>query len=217
MSVPDAVVARRHPVPTVRPAVPADHPAIREVVVAAYGPYAGALPPEVFPRYLADLLDLDRHARHGRLLVAEVAGRIRGSAAFYPDSSVQGFGWPPGWAGGRGLAVHPAARGRGVADALLAACERLAHGLGAPAFAFHTGSFMTGAIGLYERLGYRRAPEFDVDMNAHYGMVDGPPTRAIAYVRRLLATAETAPDDPTLAVPPPGRDQRRGTSTEEAA
>src|SRR6266508_2727822 len=159
MSIPDAVVARRHPVPTVRPAVPVDHPAIREVVVAAYGQYAGALPPEVFPRYLADLLDLDRHARH----------------------------------------------------------ERLAHGLGAPAFAFHTGSFMTGAIGLYERLGYRRAPEFDVDMNAYYGMADGPPTRAIAYVRRLLATAETAPDDPTLAVPPPGRDQRRGTSTEEAA
>ena len=115
------------------------------------------------------MLDLDQHARHGRLLVVEVDGRIRGFGAFYPDASVQGFGWPPGWASGRALAVDPAARGRGVARALLAAVERLAREAGAPVYAFHTASFMTDAIALYERLGYRRAPEFDFDMAARYG------------------------------------------------
>ena len=42
---------------TVRSAVPADHHAIREVVVAAYRQYARELTPEAYTRYLADLLD----------------------------------------------------------------------------------------------------------------------------------------------------------------
>ncbi len=81
----------------IRPATIRDHPAIHAVVSAAYQQYQGILGPRLFSRYLADLLDVDRHSRHGRLLVAEVAGRVRGSGAFYPDSSVQGLGWPPGW------------------------------------------------------------------------------------------------------------------------
>jgi len=180
------------PLLTVRSARPADHPAIRETVTAAYAQYARELGPELFVRYLADLLDLDRHARHGHLLVAEVAGRIRGSGAFYADSSVQGFGWPAGWAGGRGLAVHPAARGRGVAGALLSACERLAGEHGAPVFAFHTGSFMSGAILLYEQLGYHRAPQFDTDLSAHYGVAGAPPATAVAYVRYLSPATAAA-------------------------
>jgi hypothetical protein len=72
---------------TVRSAVPADHHAIREVVVAAYRQYARELTPEAYTRYLADLLDLDRHAQHGHLFVADVGGRVLGSGAYYPDSS----------------------------------------------------------------------------------------------------------------------------------
>jgi GNAT superfamily N-acetyltransferase len=120
------------------------------------------------------------------LLVAETGGRVAGSAAFYPDASVQGVGFPAGWAGGRGLAVHPSARGSGVGRTLLAACERLARQAGAPVFAFHTATFMTGAISLYERLGYLRAPELDFDMAAHYGRRSGSaPIMSIAYVRHL--------------------------------
>ena len=29
---------------------------------------------------------------------------------------------------------------------------------------------MTTAVALYERLGYCRAPRFDIDVNAHYGV-----------------------------------------------
>jgi GNAT superfamily N-acetyltransferase len=189
MSVPDtAVSTRRKTVPYVRNAVPADHPAIREVVIAAYSQYAGLIAPDIFSRYLAGLLDLETHASHGRLLVAEAAERVCGFAAFYPDALVQGFGWPPGWAGGRGLAVDPAVRGHGVARALLATFERLAHDCGAPVFAFHTASFMTSAIALYERLGYRRAPEFDFDMAARFGRSGAAPITAIAYLRHLTRT-----------------------------
>jgi GNAT superfamily N-acetyltransferase len=185
MSANAVVPPKRGTAVAVRNAGPADQATIRDVVAAAYGQYAHELGPEVFARYLADLLDLDRHARDGQLLVAEVDGQVRGSAAFYPDSSVQGLGWPCGWAGGRALAVHPSARGQGVAGALLVASERLARSHGAPVFAFHTGSFMAGAIALYERYGYQRAPELDLDLSVHYGGIGAAPAVALAYLKHL--------------------------------
>jgi GNAT superfamily N-acetyltransferase len=200
MSVSDTAVApaavARHSEPLVRDAVPADYPAIRRVIIAAYRQYDSLIARDIFTPYLADLLDLDTHAGHGHLLVAETDGQVSGFGAFYPDASAQGLGWPPGWAGGRALAVHPAARGHGVARALLAACERLARESGAPVFAFHTASFMTGAIALYERLGYRRAPEFDFDMAARYSRFGAAPITAIAYLRYLAPARACVPASP---------------------
>ena len=182
MSVSDTALAARHTVaPFVRAAVPADHPAIREVVIAAYRQYADLIPPDVFTAYLADLLDLDTHARHGRLFVVEAGERVCAFAAFYPDGLTQGF--PPGWVSGRALAVHPDARGNGAARALLATGEHLALQAGAPVFAFHTHSYMTGARGLYERVGYRRAPDFDFDLAARFGGPGATPIMALAYLR----------------------------------
>jgi GNAT superfamily N-acetyltransferase len=131
-----------------------------------------------------DVLDLEKHANNGRWLVVEADGQILGSGAFYPDAALQGAGLPAGWASGRALAVHPAARGRGVARAMIAAVECLAADGGAPVFAFHTASFMTSAIALYERLGYQRAPEFDYSWVAAYGPA-GAPITSIAYCRCL--------------------------------
>jgi GNAT superfamily N-acetyltransferase len=186
MSVPDTAVApRRKNALLVRSAVPADHAAIRAVVIAAYGQYADVLPPDIFSAYLADLLDLEMHASHGPLFVAEADGRVCGYAAFYPDASVQGVGWPTGWASGRALAVDPAARGHGVARALMATGERLTQDGGSPVLAFHTHSYMTTAIALYERSGYRRAPEFDFDVAARFGRPGAAQITALAYLRCL--------------------------------
>jgi ribosomal protein S18 acetylase RimI-like enzyme len=169
----------------VRPAVAADHPRIAAIMLGAYGQYAGTLPPETFVSYLSDLVDLDHHAARGRLVVAELAGRVVGAVAYYPDISVQGVGWPEGWAGGRALAVDPAARGYGVARALVATCLRLAAESGAPVFAFHTAVFMTRAVALYEGLGFERAPEYDLDLGRYYGASEGSPQPVIAYRRDL--------------------------------
>ena len=189
MSVPDTVAATRpDDCLLVRDAVPADYPAIRDVVLAAYGQYAHLIAQDVFEPYLADLLDLEKHARNGQWFVVEADGQVLGSGAFYPDAAAQGVGLP-GRASGRGLAVHPAVRGRGVARALIAACECLAEDSGAPVFAFHTASFMTSAIALYEGLGYRRAPEFDFDMAARFGGPATAPITSIAYYRRLNLTS----------------------------
>jgi DNA-binding CsgD family transcriptional regulator/GNAT superfamily N-acetyltransferase len=171
--------------PVVRDAVPAHYPAIRGVVIAAYRQYTPQIAREVFLPYLADLLDLEKHARLGRLLVVEADGHLCTYLALYPDASLQSFAWPPGWAGGRALAVHPAARGLGAARAVLVTLERLAREAGAPVFAFHTASFITGAITLYERLGYRRAPEFDFNLAARYGRSGVAPIMSFAYLRHL--------------------------------
>jgi GNAT superfamily N-acetyltransferase len=105
--------------------------------------------------------------------VAEAGDGLLGFAAFYPDASVQDSGFPSGWAAVRVLAVHPGADGAGVARALLGACERLAAQAGVPVLAIRTASFMTDTIAGYERLGYRRAPEFDATA----------PVRSAAHLR----------------------------------
>jgi hypothetical protein len=48
---------------------------------------------------------------------------------------------------------------------------------------------MTKAVALYDRLGYRRAPEFDFDLNAQYGGADGRPVTVLAYRRGLFRAA----------------------------
>jgi GNAT superfamily N-acetyltransferase len=73
----------------------------------------------------------------------------------------------------RVLAVHPGADGTAVARALLGACERLAAQAGVPVLAIRSAGFMTDAIAGYERLGYRRAPEFDATA----------PVRSVAHLR----------------------------------
>jgi GNAT superfamily N-acetyltransferase len=174
MSESETVAAtRREGSLLIRSAEPADHEAIRGVVLGAHAQHAGQLAPEVFSRYLADQLDLGTHASYGRLLVAEAAGGVLGFAAFYPDASVQDSGFPSGWAAVWVLAVYPGAGGSGVARALLGACERLAAQAGAPVLAIRTAGFMTDAVAGYERLGYRRAPEFDATA----------PVRSVAHLR----------------------------------
>jgi len=175
MSAADTTTATgQNAVLVVRDAVPADYPAIRDIVLVAYRQYAELIAPEIFSAYLADLLDLETHARHGRLFVVEADQWVCAFGAWYPDASVQGVGLPPGW------------------RALLAAGERLAREAGAPVLAFHTVSFMTGAISLYERLGYRRAPEFDFDWAARHGGSGAAPITAVAFLRHLAPMRASA-------------------------
>jgi ribosomal protein S18 acetylase RimI-like enzyme len=186
MSATSTATATRRDAPLlVRGAVPADYPAIGEVVAAACARYADLMPLGIFSAYLADLLDLQTHARHGRLLIAEADEQVRGFGVCYPVAPVRGFGLPHDWASVRALAVHPAGRGHGIARAMLAACEYHARQAGAPVLVFHMASVMTDAIALCERLGYTRAPEFDFDTAARFGQPGAVPITSIAYLRHL--------------------------------
>lgn len=52
---------------------------------------------------------------------------------------------------------------------------------------------MTTAMALYERLGYRRAHQFDRDLNGHYGVTGAQPRTALAYLKPLLPAVPARP------------------------
>jgi GNAT superfamily N-acetyltransferase len=158
---------------TVREAVPGEHAEIRELLTTAYAQYAAAVGVRaLFDHYLAGVTDLAGDDDHsdGRmtLLVVESAGRIAGTARLYAPGAVPYL--PPDWAWVRAVGVRPQLRGAGIARELMADCHRRAAEDGAAATSLHTMDFMPDAIRLYERLGYRRAPEQDIDIAEYYGV-----------------------------------------------
>jgi predicted N-acetyltransferase YhbS len=183
-----------------------DLPAVRRVLLGAYQEYAEALPPAVFGRYLTDILDVQGRTGAGRLLVATDGGRVVGTVTFYADAGQEGFGWPAGWAGLRALGVEPAARGQGIGQALVRACLERARAGGAPVLCLHTAEFMTAAVAMYERLGFRRAPAFDFEATRHLGLGGVRPVPILAY--RLDLPRPRQPTIDVGAVREPGH---RGT------
>jgi ribosomal protein S18 acetylase RimI-like enzyme len=117
--------------------------------------------------YLAELRDVARRAREAVVLVAvdgardEAGGPVVGSVTYVPGPGPWAEFEGDDEAGIRILAVHPAAQGRGVGTALVEACIALARLEGRRRLSLHTVSTMAPAMRLYERLGFRRAPERD--------------------------------------------------------
>ncbi|WP_432477414.1 GNAT family N-acetyltransferase [Nocardioides sp. GXQ0305] len=62
--------------------------------------------------------------------------------------------------------VAPAARGQGVAAALLAHLEDLIRAAGRTESLLDTNSTLTAAVGLYESRGYRRVPDYNGNTDA---------------------------------------------------
>jgi len=142
-----------------------DRGAIEAVTLAAYEQYA-ALMPSHWEGYRQNILATLTAARSDAQIVAEEDGRLVGSVLLYPAGSVMAR---PG--GGsitlaepevRLLAVAPAARGRDVGATLMYECIRRARESGAAALTLHTTDIMQAAMRLYERLGFGRTPELDI-------------------------------------------------------
>ncbi len=91
-------------------------------------------------------------AARGAFLIAREAGVALGCGAYREIE--------PGVAEVKRMYVSPAARGRGVGTALLAALESRARLHGATRFVLETGQRQREAVALYERAGYRRVAAF---------------------------------------------------------
>ncbi|MPZ28353.1 MAG: GNAT family N-acetyltransferase [Micromonosporaceae bacterium] len=188
---------------TVRPATPADYPAIALLTVSAYRADWQVTPGHPYERPLADVAG---RAGAGELLVAVASersseasdaagftdpttGKVVGSVLFVLPGSRYAELAGPGEAEFRMLAVDPAAQGRGVGEALARACLDRAGRLGCRAVRICTRDFARTAHRLYERLGFVRTPERD-----------WTPRRGVdLYALRLdlPATPDAEPSNPT--------------------
>jgi ribosomal protein S18 acetylase RimI-like enzyme len=140
----------------IRTAAPAELPVVADLCVAAYAPVLAA------DHYVAVLRDVGRRAAEAELLVAaEPGGGVLGTVTFVPD------GGPLGEIAGahetefRMLAVDPAAQGRGVGTALIRRLLDDSRRLGKQGIVCSSQHEMRAAHRVYERLGFRRAPERD--------------------------------------------------------
>lgn len=148
---------------TVREARPDELDAAGRLVADAYSA-AGVIGSDDF-WYLELIRDARGRSEHCPILVAvEGGGALLGCVTYVPgvgnriaELEVEGE------AGFRMLGVAPAAQRRGVGEALVRACIARAREAGRRGLAISTGGDMLSAHRLYERLGFRRAPDRDFD------------------------------------------------------
>ncbi|MDQ1479130.1 MAG: hypothetical protein QOE62_4359 [Actinomycetota bacterium] len=144
---------------TVRKATPDEFARVGELTVAAYRALAVD---HLFGGYDKRIRDTETRAREADVLVAVADGRVLGSVTYVGDSSSEWSEWTePGEAQFRLLAVDPASHGQGAGAALVLACmERAA--AAASTIVIHTTPWMKIAQGMYERFGFVRRPDRDV-------------------------------------------------------
>lgn len=112
-------------------------------------------------RYSPILRDGRSRIEEAEVLVAEAGGAIIGTAAVARPGTRYASIAQPDEVEIRILVVDQAARGQGVADRLMAACESLARDEGFAAVVLCTEPDMYAAQRLYERRGYVRQPGRD--------------------------------------------------------
>ncbi|MEV6691454.1 N-acetyltransferase [Micromonospora sp. NPDC051196] len=145
----------------VRPAEPADFPAVARLTVAAYEA-DGQLKGE--NGYADVLVDVAGRAVHGEILVATdpATGQVCGTVTFVLPGSPYAELCAPGEAEFRMLAVDPAMQGRGVGAALVEACVARATVLGCAALVICVrDGHADSAHHLYRRRGFIRTPDQD--------------------------------------------------------
>ncbi len=138
---------------------------IREQRVQAYEEHARVLPEEhwlALKKAISSAVDTHEGVE---LIVAEEDGAILGSVVLFPPNTdaYEGYVEELDYYEIRMLAVDPAARGKGVASALIQECIDRTKAKGYDAIGLHTGEFMKSAMRLYERMGFQRLPQYDFE------------------------------------------------------
>jgi len=146
----------------IRNATPEELDNVSLLLKRAYQQYKHIIKPAAWRLYLEDIIDVRSRLEDSELIVAELDGKLAGTVTLYlKGSSVNEEGWPEGWAGVRLLGVDPKYRGRGIGHELMEECVRRCKEKGIIAIGLHTTEFMDVARRMYERMGFKRVPEFD--------------------------------------------------------
>ncbi len=131
----------------IRRAVPGDEQAIADVLLAGFSVFRSEYTPQAFAVVTPGADEIAGRFSGGAMWVAEIAGEIVGTASVLPE---------PEWLYIRSVAVLPAAQGKGVGRLLMNAIEKYALENGFARMFLYTTYFSTGAIGMYEKLGFKR-------------------------------------------------------------
>jgi GNAT superfamily N-acetyltransferase len=142
----------------IRPVDPSEAAALGELTVAAYTAAPGFGADEA---YFAELADVARRAALAQVLVALDDGTLVGGVTYVPGPGPYAEFDDPEGAGVRMLAVAPEHQGRGIGRALIRACAARARAAGKARLWLHTTPQLAIAQRIYEREGFRRAPEND--------------------------------------------------------
>jgi ribosomal protein S18 acetylase RimI-like enzyme len=142
----------------IRPATPAELPAVADLCVAAYVPFLAG-----DHEYMAALRDVAGRAAAAELLVAADphAGSLLGTVTFVPDGGPLGEIARPRETEFRMLAVDPSAQGRGVGTALTRHVLDDSRRRAKEGVVCSSLPGMHAAHRIYRRLGFARAPERD--------------------------------------------------------
>ncbi len=144
---------------SIRRAERAEYTDVGELTVRAYLTNGGLSTDDPYYEVLRDAAARDQDAE---LWVAvDADGTLLGSVAWCPAGSAYRELGGQGEGEFRTLAVAPAARGRGVGEALVRHCLSLAEAAGDVAVVISTADWMPAAHRLYRRLGFVAVPERD--------------------------------------------------------
>jgi ribosomal protein S18 acetylase RimI-like enzyme len=161
----------------VRGVRPEEYEAAGAVTALAYEEF-GSSGVTDWAEYRRRIADVASRASHTLVLVAVEEGRILGTVTLELDGRVPGgherptLG--PRQAHVRMLGVHPEARGRGIAKALMRACIAHARRAGKSFITLDTTEQMKAAQHLYEAMGFRRRPDLVFDDGFRLRMYELP-------------------------------------------
>ena len=147
----------------IRDARAEERAAVARVTLQAYAEFARVMEPAAWALLDAAVRAALASDAPAEWIVAERGGEIVGSVALYPPAmdAYGGMADHAPWPELRLLAVPPPARGMGIGRMLVDECVRRATRMGAAELGLHTSKSMQVAIGMYERMGFVRAPEYD--------------------------------------------------------
>ena len=154
----------------IRAARPEDDFVIGEMLVDAFlTQYAKKLPEVVYTEERKRTLrDVASKRAVATVLVAEVDGEVAGTVALFPPGAPGAEAWTPNTADLRHLATAVRYHGTGLSRPLVDAAEELARQWGMDAVALHVRRGVKGVADMYQRRGYVRTPEGDLDMPSVY-------------------------------------------------
>ena len=134
----------------IRRAVPEDAAAVASVLYESFAEYEPSYTPEGFAATVSDPEQVRGRIEREPVWVAVKDGKIVGTVGAVPKGDALYV---------RSMAVVPAARGGAVGRRLMEQVEEFAAGQGFGRMFLSTTPFLTRAIRLYERAGFRRSPE----------------------------------------------------------